>query len=436
MDVSKLVTQIIGLILRVAVLVAVFAVAVTGGYLGYHRYLAPKPVSAAAAYRFTAVQRGNLAATVATTGSLTPVNQAKLSFKAGGKLKELNVRVGDTVKAGAVLARLDTTDLEFTLQQNQISLEVAQLKLAQLKAGPTSNDVAIAKTALDKSALALQKAQSDYDKVSWRSDIGMLPQAQSLQSATLDYQSALANYAKATAGSTSTDLQIQEDQVKSTQIQVDQARSNVQGATIVAPFDGTVAAVSANVGEMVGSTPFITIIDLSSMRVEANIDETDIGKVSVGQTVNVTFDSLAGVSLPAKVTAIAPSSATQSGVVTYLVYVVPTQLDPRLRAGLTSTASIVVDQRNNVIYIPNRAIKNVRGVKTVMVEQADGSTVEQQIQTGLSNDTNTEVTAGLAQGDMVGIATTATNQPIANTSGLFGGGGGGGGTFIQGGAGR
>jgi multidrug efflux pump subunit AcrA (membrane-fusion protein) len=169
--------NVIKFIVRILSLIAVFVVAVTGGYYGYHQFVAPKPVSAATAYRFVAVQRGDLEATVATTGSLVPNNQAKLSFKTGGKLKELNVKVGDVVKAGTILAKIDTTDLEFTLQQSQVNLENAQLKLAQLQAGPTPQDVTIAKTALDKASLALQKAQSDYDKIAWRSDVGMSAQA-------------------------------------------------------------------------------------------------------------------------------------------------------------------------------------------------------------------------------------------------------------------
>ena len=135
----------------------------------------------------------------------------------------------------------------------------------------------------------------------------------------------------------------------------------------MAPFDGVVANVTANVGEQVSASPIITIIDPNSVRIETNIDETDIGKVAVGQVVNITFDSMPGLSLQGKVTTIAPSSSSQSGVVTYLVYVVPTKVDPRLRLGMTSTASIIYDQRTNVVCVPNRAIKNQRSGKTVQV---------------------------------------------------------------------
>ena len=206
--------NVVKFVLRIVSLVAVFALAVAGGYLGYNRIVNQKPAAAQTAVRLQPATTCSIAATVATTGPLNPTTQAKLAFKSGGKLKELNVKVGDAVKAGQVLARLDTTDLEFTLAQNLVNLDNAQLKLAQIKAGPTSNDVAIAKASLDKAALALQKAQSDYDKVAWRSDVGMSTQAQTLQSSTLDYQSALANYAKATAGSTTTDIQVQENSMK------------------------------------------------------------------------------------------------------------------------------------------------------------------------------------------------------------------------------
>ena len=417
MKIWGFIQALVGVIIRLAVLVVVFSLAVSGGYVGYHQVLAAKPAAATTTYRFVAVQRGTVAATVATTGSMVPNNQAKLSFKTGGKLVELDVKVGDAVKAGTTLAKIDTTDLQFTLSQNQVNLENAQLSLAKLQAGPTPQDVTIAKTALDKSSVALQTAQSAYDKVAWRSDVGMSSQAQALQSATLDYQSALASYAKATQGTAATDLQIQQNAVKSAQIQVDQARSNLLGAVIVAPFDGTISSVTANVGELVGTSALITIVDTNSMHIEANIAETDIGKVAIGEAVNITFDSLTGVTLTGKVTAIAPSGVVQSGVVTYLVYITPTQMDNRVLGGLTSTANVVVDQRTNILYVSNRAIKIVGGQKTVAVPNADGEVVNKTVQTGLSNDTNTEITAGLAEGDLVGIATTAAAATTTTSSG-------------------
>lgn len=408
-------------LLRLASIVIAFVLALGGGYLGYNRIRAGRSAQAAPSVRLVAVERGNLAATVATTGPLVPVNQIKLSFKSGGRLKEMKVRVGDPVTAGQELAKIDTTDLEFTLSQNLITLQTNQLKLAQLKAGPQQNDMTIAKVNLDKAQLALQKAQGDYDKVAWRNDVGLTPQAAALQSATLDYQSALAAYAKATQGSTATDVQVAENTVKTAQLAVDQARANLQGATIVAPFSGVVSAVNGNIGEPAqASAPVITVIDLSSLRVEANIDEQDIGRVKIGQQVALTFDGLPDLRLTGKVTAIAPSASSQAGVVTYLIYVVPDQTNAQLRAGMTATANIIVDQRQNVLFLPNRAVKNARGLRTVQVLQ-DGRLVDKQVEVGLSDDTNIEIVRGLQEGDEVAVAVTSAAPATPAGLNFFGG---------------
>ncbi len=420
---SSIIIGLLGIIVRLAVLAAVFVAAVGGGYWGYHQFMASRPVAAATTnIRLVAVTRGDLSATVNTTGSLVPINQARLTFKSGGKLKELNVKVGDRVKAGDVIARIDTTDLEITLAQRLLTLETNKLKLEQGKQGPKKEDIAIAKVNLDKATLNLQKAQADYDKIAWRNDVGMSAQATALQQATLDYQTAQANYAKATAGPSDIDIQVLENTVKATELQIAQDRANIQGATIVAPFDGVISTVGANVGEQVGAnTVMATVVDLSNLRIEANIDETDIGKVAVGQEATITLDGLSDVRLRGRVTAIAPNASMQSGVVTYLVYVTLNQADARLRGGMTATANIVVEQRQNVLYVPNRAIKNQRNLRTVQVYQ-NGELVEKEVRVGLSNDQSTEILAGLGDGDEVAIVTTATNITTGTrgAAGMFG----------------
>jgi multidrug efflux pump subunit AcrA (membrane-fusion protein) len=340
------------------------------------------------------------------------------------------------VKAGDVLAKLDTTDLELTLATALTNLDNAQIKFQQSAVGPKSDDINIAKANLDKSGVNLAKAQSDYDKVAWMSNVGITPQAASLQQATLDYQIAQANYAKATAGSTSQDLALLQNQVKLSQIQVDQARRNLTNAAIVAPIDAVVSTVGANPGDSVTSgTVMFNLIDLKTLRVDANVDETDMVKLAVGQSVTVTLDSLSGVSLPARVTAIAPNSTLQSGVVTYLIQMTIIKVDPRLRSGLTATASIVVQQKDGVLMVPNRAIKVTRNVRTVTVKDGSGE-LQKQVSVGMSNDQFTEITDGLAEGDTVIISTTATNNPLSGAlsggGSTFGGGAGGAPAFMGG----
>jgi multidrug efflux pump subunit AcrA (membrane-fusion protein) len=404
-------------ILKLIVFVVIVLAVGGGGYYAYMRYSAGQAAAAAAAAekntQYVKVTRGTLTASVSATGSIVPVNTAKLSFRTSGVLRDVNVKVGDTVKAGDVLARLDTVDLELALATALTNLDNANIKYQQAANGPTAEDIRIAKANLDKSAASLAKAQSDYDKVSWMSNVGITSQAAALQTATLDYQIAQANYAKATAGSSSQDLAVLQNSVKLAEIQVETAKRNLGNATIVSPIDGVVASVGGNPGDSVSSgTVMFNIIDLKTLRVDASVDETDMVKLAVGQPVIVTFDAISGLRLPARVTTIAPNSTTQSGVVTYLIQMTLTQVDPRLRAGLTATASVTVEQKDNVLMVPNRAIRVNRNVRSVLVQSGSGL-VEKQVSVGMSNDQFTEITAGLNEGDEVAIVTTATNQPLA-----------------------
>ncbi len=320
---------------RILILIGAFFIAVVAGKVGYERIVgSPAQMAAAAAARnqIVQVQRGNLVATVNTTGPIVAVNQAKLSFKTGGRLKSVNVGVGDVVKAGDVLASLETQDLELQLVQAQATLETNQIKLAQAKAGPKPEDIVIAKSTLEKAAINLQKAQADYDKISWMSGIGAMPQSVALQQASLDYQTALANYAKATAGTSTDDIRVLENTMKNSQAALELVRLNLANASLIAPFDGIVASVGANPGEQVGGgTPMFTLINLSKLRIDANVDETEISKVNVGQEVNITLDALPNVRLQGKVISVAPGATVQSGVVTYLVQIGIVSADPQSR---------------------------------------------------------------------------------------------------------
>jgi len=408
---------------KILLVLLVLAILAVGVYLAYSQYAAAQAAAAANAAQsritYATVQRGSLQATVNTTGSIVPVTQVKIGFRASGVLKEVRVKVGDVVKEGDVLAKLDTSELELALATAQINLDNAQIKYQQALAGPKSEDITIAKANLEKARANLQKAQSDYDRIAWMAGAGASSQALALQQATLDYQIAVANYAKATAGSSQQDLAQLQNAVKLAEIQVETARRNLNNAIIVAPVSGIIASVGANVGEYVGSgVTMFTIVNLQNLRVDANVDETDVAKLAVGQPAVITFDSLPGLSLKGRVIAISPNATVQSGVVTYQVQIGIDDKDPRLRGGLTATANIIVEQKDNVLMVPNRAIRVNRNIRSVLVTTNEGL-VEKQIQTGMANDQYTEVIAGLNEGDKVAIITTATNQPLSG--GITGG---------------
>lgn len=520
-----------------AVLLAVFLVSSAVGYAAYQRFFAS--ASPAAPLQTAAVRRGSIAATVSAAGSVVPNKQSKLTFATSGTLQEINVGLGDRVKAGQVLARLDTTPLEIKLAQAKSSLRSAQIKLdqlkagatadeitaakaalaaaeakyneivrgpteadlkaaeqsvanaqanlikaqaelAKLKAGPSQDEITVAKADLEKKQAALQKAQADYDRVAWRGDIIARPEAVALQQATTDYQSALASYnikiappkpedlaagekavetaaaalasaqakldelkagpkaadvqsaqsnvasaraqlALKSGQASEHDLATAQEQVTSAELSVRQAEADLAKASLIAPFDGVVAAVALNVGEQTSGTSTITIVDPNSVRVDVTVDESDVSKLSLGKTAQVAFDALPDTRLPAKVVGISPSANVQQGVVTYLVSLNLEVEGVYLPAGMTANATITVDQRDNVLLVPNRAVRT-QGRNRVVEVLANGKPETRTVTIGMSNDQFTEVTSGLQENEQVIIPTTTTTSP-ARVPGMGGFGG-------------
>jgi hypothetical protein len=144
--------------------------------------------------------------------------------------------------------------------------------------------------------------------------------------------------------------------------------------------------------------------------VDAQVDESDVTHVQVGQPVQLSFDALTGRSVPGHVTAVAPQSTTQSGVTSYLVSI---SIDGGrgVRPGMTATANIVYAQQDNALVVPNRAIRRQGRDQVVDVLTKDGTLDTRVVERGLSNDQTTEITSGLNEGDQVVIPTTATQLP-------------------------
>ena len=260
-------------------------VAAVGGYFAYDRYFKPQPVAAPATTQ-VAVSRGSLVASVSATGSVAPAQTADLAFGTSGRLLELKASVGQTVKKGDVLARLDTTDLQVEVLKAEASLATAQSSLAKLQAGSTAGEIATARAqteerpgqsgqgsnrarrrcscsrarpawpqraspckrrkrpprpqgradadtitnaqiALEKAKIAKQNAQAAYDKISWRNDAAATPEAMTLWQVTTDYAAAEQTYKKAVAGPTQDDLNTAEQAVVSARAQLAVAEANL-----------------------------------------------------------------------------------------------------------------------------------------------------------------------------------------------------------------
>jgi HlyD family secretion protein len=515
---------------RILILVLIVGVVAALGVGAYMRFGASR-TQAASDVSTATVQRGTLAATINAAGNVTAHQQADLSFAGGGgTVTAVNVNPGDRVQAGEVLAQLGTADLNLQLRNAQVNLKIAQDKLAQtqnpstsedianaraqvdsaqaaydkLVAGPDKADLAAAQSAVasaqasydaavksagtsnsqlesvaaafEKARVALQQAQAAYDKVAWRADVAMTSQAQTLESATIDYDQAKANYeaqaataganaastvagarsqlqqaqanlsklktqvtqadlaaAQATltqaknnlatllAGPDANTLDIAQNGVDQAQIALDQAQLSLQQAEIVAPFDGVVTQVNIKLGQNIGGgQAAIQIADLDHLEIIVNMSEVDINRIKVGQDAQITLDALPDTTLQGTVTQIAPAGVLSQGVVNYPVTVSITPPFDGVKTGMTASPNIVVEQRDNVLMVPNRAVRS-QGRQRFVTVLFEGQQMQIPVQTGLSNDTMTEIVSGLKEGDAVVISSTTTVQPRAGGPGGFGG---------------
>ncbi|MEJ2749218.1 MAG: efflux RND transporter periplasmic adaptor subunit, partial [Anaerolineae bacterium] len=204
---------------------------------------------------------------------------------------------------------------------------------------------------------------------------------------------------------TEDELAILDAQVASAETNLALAQLRLEQSMIVAPIDGTVANVLIHAGEQASpGAPAISVVNENAFHINVNVDEIDIDQVSVGQEVEVTLDALPDAVLTGTISDISPTSASAGGVVTYLVTInIVTDEGVTLRPGMSANASIVVQEVDNVLIVPNWAVRLDRetGNAYVLQKMADGTVAETIVETGLRNEQSSEVLSGLQAGDVV-----------------------------------
>lgn len=268
------------------------------------------------------------------TGTLQSASQASLAFQVAGRIKDLKIKEGDGVKAGTVLAALDTSVLEFQIAQAQAGLDLAKANYDRIKAGPTTDDIALAKSNVDRAKSALDQAQAAFDRAGGDSNplMAMLPQSVALQQAYAGYQAAVAQYNLAVKRPTDADMKTAQAQLAQAQATYDLTKQNMINSIITAPFDGTVLAVNPKVGESVSVGAIaIVLADLTHMQALVNVDENTLATLRVGQKVKLTLDALGGKTLTGSIRKIGLLGSAATGIVS-----VPVTID--------------IDATNAVIY--------------------------------------------------------------------------------------
>ena len=468
-------------------------------------YVSVGPANAASSTttRTAPVQRGTVIAAVSASGNLALSANSSLAFGASGKVSEIDVKVGQTVTAGQILAKIDPTQANLQLTQAQEQLTVAQDNLAKAQNGPTSSQQAVNNAQLVQSEQSLTTAQNTLSTdLALPACTSSTPaptassggksttttstscQTASLisqdQQAVTNAQNSLTLLKAQQANSAYVDpgtLAQDQEAVTTAQAAVNTAQTAVGGTVITAPTAGTVLTIAGLVGSSVsaGTTTtgapststsssstgsgsgagsssgsgssssssssassggFITMADLSQLQVTANVSETDVSSVIIGQTATVTLNATSK-AYPAQVQVVSPTSTVVSNVVEYAVTLDLTEAVPAtVRPGQSVSISIVTNEAADVLYVPSSAITTAGGRSVVTVVGSDGKQTITPVSTGVVGTTNTQIISGLTQGQNVLL--TLANTTSSTTGRGFGGGLGGGlggGGFGGGGAG-
>ncbi len=461
-------------ILRILVTVVVLIVIVVGGLQWVQSQSVP-PEVADLVQQETEVNADDLLVTVSATGALTPIRHVELFFETSGVVQEVLVVEGQPVHAGDLLAGLDTTDLEAALRDAEIALQAQQVAYDALIAPPRPEDIAAAEAALNAARaqvgaaaqgptaeeleiahLQLELARNNLWQQQMNRDAtleippefrGPLANVEEVQlnsglqsadyqifiaeanldgleNATPDMGPLSAANAQAVSaevalerllgGPSAMELQMAEIDLRMAELAVEQARVSLSQAVLVAPFDGVIATNNLVAGE-IPPTPdaAIELIDPSNYYVDLPIDETDIVSMETGQPVDLIFDALPGADLPGTVTRVAVTPTVVGQLVTYTVRVTLDPTDEPVRTGMSATATIVVNELNDVLVLPNRFIRIDRETQQAFVTIPRGDAFEEvPVTLGLRNETQTQIVDGLDEGQRVVLLRRETFNPI------------------------
>lgn len=340
----------------------------------------------AAAYRFARIEQGPLVAAVSTTGTLNAVTTVTVGSQLSGQIKQLMADFNSEVKAGQLLARLDQDQLLAKRSQAVADLAAAKAQVIQQKAAAdraradVENGraaIANARAGVNRAEVALRDAERDHRRKQELLPKGVVTQADAdkaqaaLDTARAQLVSARAqlDQAEAALAASQALAKVAEAQIASAEATVTQREAALQQvqvdidrSEIRSPIDGVVVQRSVDVGQTVAAslqapTLFTIAEDLRRMEVYASVDEADIGRVRVGQEVTFTVTSYPADTFRGEVKQIRLAPQTVSNVVTYIVVISADNAQRKLLPGMTATARIVTDSRDNAIKVPNIALR-------------------------------------------------------------------------------
>lgn len=417
--------------------------------------------------KYTTLKKTNISTTINSSGAIKSGDSTNIYSNLEYNVASINVQVGDVVKKGDVLATIDTTTLqeqiaeaEQTLASNETknntSLSNAKQKYENLKYLYDNNlnsDIINAENALDSAKLDLEKKTKAYDYNKVMFDNGEISQ-QDLNDKKIEFETAKNTYDKATVSLEATKINAKQTlseaknsydsaqaavDDKSNRLAFEDKKKKLQDAQVIATVDGTVTNVNAVVGVQASGALFV-IQDLGNLIVNASVDETDIGKVKVGQKARITTDVTGNEVIEGEVINVEPVSSTQSAStsstssstgktttsttsnstssdVSFTVKVQLKGQSDKVKVGMNSVINIITDEKDNVYSVPYGAIVNNNGQSAIYVAEKTGDKYvvkEVSVTKGIESSTSAEIDGSDLSDGMI-ILSEPSNYKVGDT---------------------
>lgn len=385
-------------------------------------------------FQMATIERGDLVATVGATGTVRARQTASLVWQTTGTVEDVNVKIGDKVAPGDVLASLEKTSLPQNIILAEAELVTAQQALTDLLESDTAR--AQAWIALRDAEDAFDKAYNYRDELNYptrKTQVIIVKEntpygvVDSPRLKTYKVEGTDEEIAKADADLALKEAQYEDakrtydrladgpnkDDLAAAQARVDAAQATLNMARLTAPFAGTVTEAEPLPGDQVTTgMPAFRVDDLTSLLVDVEVSEVDINSVSVGQTVSMSFDAILGKDYEGQVVKVSQAGTVVSGVVNFTVTVELTDADEQVKPGMTAAVNIVVREIKDAVLVPNRAVRLVDGKRVVYTLSEEGMQKKVEIRLGASSDTVSVVVGGdIKEGDEIILNPQIEFQP-------------------------
>ena len=339
-----------------------------------------KKLQSAPKYVTEPIGKNTIVQVVEASGTINPVTTVNIGSQVSGLIKEIYVDYNSQVKKGQLLAQIDTSLIEAQLQQSLASIANAKANYQKILAIMENDKKTYNRYKNLYARNFIAKSELDLAESTYFSDVAQLDAAKA--------------------------------QISQAEASYKTASANMRYTKIISPVDGTVVSRNVDVGQTVAAsfqtpTLFMVAQDLTKMQIETSVSEADIGKVQVGQDVNYTLDGYQDSVFHGKVTQVRISPTTVQNVVTYTVIVDVLNEDGRLIPGMTANVSIITSKKENIMTVPNAALKftpNVDGTGPKYKEQGiwimeNNRPKRINIVVGVSDDVNTEISTQELKGN-------------------------------------